>query len=180
MAYVRPSGYSGHDSSRNTEYAVRFALNLPLSSILFASDASSIGASPSPTFAPVSQIVLSRTTITYPESSGTATISATITSTPTGVDTTTYIANTDDTMITSTVTGLSYGAGAKLTIVDDSHDFAITQNIARATARSSISVNYTNASTGDNEYISAIIKDTSGNALYHARLDTVSNSSRSG
>ena len=52
----------------------------------------------------------------------------------------------------------------------------MTQDIARATAGSSINVNYTNASVGDDEYILAIIKDTSGNALYHARLQSVDNS----
>ena len=180
VARVNSSGRSVDGGSYNPYNAVRFALNIPLSAVLFASDASSIGENLSPSFAPVNQITLSRTTIDYPLASNTpAIISATIASAPTNVDTTAYIANTDGTMSTSTATGLSYGAGTKLTIVDDSRKFAITQDIVRGTAGSSISVNYTNASIGANEYISAIIKDTSGEALYHAKLDTVSNSNGS-
>ena len=55
----------------------------------------------------------------------------------------------------------------KLTLLDDSRDFSISN---AAIEGSTVTFSYSNAKTGENEYISAIIKDNSGNITHYGRL----------
>ncbi len=57
----------------------------------------------------------------------------------------------------------------KLTLLDSSRQFKMTQDTAIGTAGDTITFDYSNATVGTNEYISAIIADDSG-AQYYGRL----------
>lgn len=57
----------------------------------------------------------------------------------------------------------------KLTLLDESRDFAVTEKTASGKPGDTITLNYTGATTGTNEYISVIIADSSG-AQYYGRV----------
>ena len=57
----------------------------------------------------------------------------------------------------------------KLTLLDNSNNFAVTEKAVSAAPGDTIVLNYTGASAGINEYISAIIADSSG-AQYYGRI----------
>ena len=61
------------------------------------------------------------------------------------------------------------GSEWKLTLLDDSRDFAVTEEAASGKPGDTITLNYTGATTGTNEYISVIIADSSG-AQYYGRV----------
>ena len=57
----------------------------------------------------------------------------------------------------------------KLTLLDNSNNFAVTEKAVSAASGDTVTLNYTGASAGINEYISAIIADNSG-AQYYGRI----------
>ena len=57
----------------------------------------------------------------------------------------------------------------KLTLLDNSRDFAVTEDAASGKPGDTVTLNYTGATTGTNEYISVIIADSSG-AQYYGRV----------
>ena len=57
----------------------------------------------------------------------------------------------------------------KLTLLDSSRNFAVTEKTADAAPDDTVTLHYTGATTGINEYISAIIADSSG-AQYYGRV----------
>ena len=57
----------------------------------------------------------------------------------------------------------------KLTLLDSSRSFAVTEKTADAAPDDTITLNYSGATTGANEYISAIIADNNG-AQYYGRV----------
>ena len=57
----------------------------------------------------------------------------------------------------------------KLTLLDSSRNFAVTEKTADAAPDDTVTLNYTGATAGTNEYISAIIADSSG-ARYYGRV----------
>ena len=57
----------------------------------------------------------------------------------------------------------------KLTLLDSSRSFAVTEKTADAAPGDTVTLNYKGATTGINEYISAIIADSSG-ARYYGRV----------
>ena len=57
----------------------------------------------------------------------------------------------------------------KLTLLDSSSSFAVTEKTADADPNDTITLNYSGATTGANEYISAIIADNNG-AQYYGRV----------
>ena len=57
----------------------------------------------------------------------------------------------------------------KLTLLDNSRNFAVTEETASGKPGDTITLNYTGATTGTNEYISVIIADNSG-AQYYGRV----------
>ena len=59
------------------------------------------------------------------------------------------------------------GSEWKLTLLDNSRNFSISN---AAIEGSTVTFSYSNAKTGENEYISAIIKDNSGNITHYGRL----------
>ena len=54
----------------------------------------------------------------------------------------------------------------KLTLLDSSRNFAVTEKAVNAAPDDTVTLNYTGATTGINEYISAIIADSSGTQYY--------------
>ena len=61
------------------------------------------------------------------------------------------------------------GSEWKLTLLDNSRNFAVTEKTASGKPGDTITLNYTGATTGTNEYISVIIADSSG-AQYYGRV----------
>ena len=61
------------------------------------------------------------------------------------------------------------GSEWKLTLLDDSRDFDVTETDISGDPGDTITLHYTGASTGDNEYISVILADDSG-AQYYGRI----------
>ena len=57
----------------------------------------------------------------------------------------------------------------KLTLLDSSRNFAVTEKAVSADPNDTITLNYSGATTGANEYISAIIADNNG-AQYYGRV----------
>lgn len=57
----------------------------------------------------------------------------------------------------------------KLTLLDRSRDFGVTEETASGKPGDTITLNYTGATTGENEYISVIIADNEG-AKYYGRI----------
>lgn len=58
----------------------------------------------------------------------------------------------------------------KLTLLDESRNFRVTETEAEKFAGGTLTLHYTGAQTGDNEYISAIFYDANGKAAYYGRL----------
>lgn len=61
------------------------------------------------------------------------------------------------------------GSEWKLTLLDNSRDFVVTEEAASGKPGDTITLNYTGATTGENEYISVIIADENG-AQYYGRV----------
>ena len=61
------------------------------------------------------------------------------------------------------------GSEWKLTLLDNSRNFAVTEKTASGKPGDTITLNYSDATTGTNEYISVIIADNSG-AQYYGRI----------
>ena len=62
------------------------------------------------------------------------------------------------------------GSEWKLTLLDNSRNFAVTEKTASGKPGDTITLNYTGATTGTNEYISVIIADSNGSTLYYGRV----------
>ena len=58
----------------------------------------------------------------------------------------------------------------KLTLLDSSRKFAVTEENANGKPGDTVTLNYTGATIGENEYISVIIADSNGSALYYGRV----------
>ena len=61
------------------------------------------------------------------------------------------------------------GSEWKLTLLDETREFAVTEQTVSGAPGDTITLNYTGATTGTNEYISVIIADSSG-AQYYGRV----------
>ena len=61
------------------------------------------------------------------------------------------------------------GSEWKLTLLDETREFAVTETEVSGISGDTITLNYTGATTGTNEYISVIIADSSG-AQYYGRV----------
>lgn len=61
------------------------------------------------------------------------------------------------------------GSEWKLTLLDETREFAVTEQTVSGAPGDTITLNYTGATTGENEYISVIIADSSG-AQYYGRV----------
>ena len=68
-----------------------------------------------------------------------------------------------------TAVGDYTGSEWKLTLLDNSRNFAVTEKTASGKPGDTITLNYSGATTGTNEYISVIIADNSG-AQYYGRV----------
>ena len=68
-----------------------------------------------------------------------------------------------------TAVGDYAGSEWKLTLLDSGRDFSVTEETASGKPGNTITLNYTGASTGDNENISVILADDSG-AQYYGRI----------
>ena len=58
----------------------------------------------------------------------------------------------------------------KLTLLDESRHFSVTETEVEKFAGGTLTLHYTGAQTGENEYISAIFYDADGKAAYYGRL----------
>ncbi|MEA4934702.1 MAG: S-layer homology domain-containing protein [Lawsonibacter sp.] len=61
----------------------------------------------------------------------------------------------------------------KLTLLDKSRKFSVTTSSASVEVGGTASISYTDATSGTNEYISAMLVDAGGNALYYGRVKAV-------
>ena len=62
------------------------------------------------------------------------------------------------------------GSEWKLTLLDETREFAVTETEVSGISGGTVTLNYTGATTGTNEYISVIIADSNGSALYYGRV----------
>ncbi|MBQ6164868.1 MAG: hypothetical protein IJK23_10390 [Clostridia bacterium] len=62
------------------------------------------------------------------------------------------------------------GTEWKLTLLDASRTFAVTETSATAVAGGSVTLHYSGAAVGANEYVSAIVTNAAGDVLYYGRL----------
>ena len=62
------------------------------------------------------------------------------------------------------------GSEWKLTLLDNSRNFVVTEEAASGKPGDTITLNYTGTTTGTNEYISVIIADSNGSTLYYGRV----------
>ena len=155
-------------------YNIRPALNIPLSKVLFAQDASIDSTTSSPTFTTIPPS-LPRTKFKYSISHR---ASAPVEITP--ADSIKQFAVSSDKTI-------DCAPGAKLTILDKSRSFFVDTSMLYVNPGETITLHYSgaaaqNQNSGGTEYISAIIKEVGtgknntgtgiygGNGLYHARL----------
>ena len=65
------------------------------------------------------------------------------------------------------------GSDWKLTLLDESRNFAVTETTATAAPGSGVQLSFTGAKPGSNEYISAILVDENGSPVYYDRLTKV-------
>ena len=133
---MNSGGLAGSTDSGSTEVGLRFALNIPLSSIILSSDASE-ASSVSSQLAPISAAKAKFTAIC---AQGTAPSEETI-----------------------------LARASKLTIKDTSRNsFQVSEPTTTASPGQDVTLHYTGAqTTSSNEYISIIIKNSEGNALYY-------------
>ena len=69
-----------------------------------------------------------------------------------------------------TAVGAYDGSEWKLTLLDDSRNFDVTETDISGDPGDTITLHYTGATTGANEYISALLTDQQGNVLYYGRI----------
>lgn len=62
------------------------------------------------------------------------------------------------------------GSEWKLTLLDSSRNFGVTETDISGDPGDTITLHYTGATTGANEYISALLTDQQGNVLYYGRI----------
>ena len=72
----------------------------------------------------------------------------------------------------STLTAIESNLSSKwkLTLLDESRDFSVTETKVEKFAGGTLTLHYTGAQTGEDEYISAIFYDADGKAAYYGRL----------
>ena len=72
----------------------------------------------------------------------------------------------------STLTAIESNLSSKwkLTLLDESRDFSVTETEVEKFAGGTLTLHYTGAQTGENEYISAIFYGADGKAAYYGRL----------
>ena len=58
----------------------------------------------------------------------------------------------------------------KLTLLDDSRSFSVTETTVSGDPGTTVTLHYSRATTGTNEYISVLLTDEQGNALYYGRV----------
>ena len=58
----------------------------------------------------------------------------------------------------------------KLTLLDNSRNFAVTETEVSGISSGNVTLHYAGATIGENEYISVIIADSNGSALYYGRV----------
>ena len=58
----------------------------------------------------------------------------------------------------------------KVTVLDSSRHFSVDETSALFIPGETVTLHYDNATVGDNEYVSAILADENGNALYYGKL----------
>ncbi len=58
----------------------------------------------------------------------------------------------------------------KLTLLDDSRSFSVTETTVSGDPGTTVTLHYSGATTGTNEYISVLLTDEQGNALYYGRV----------
>ena len=77
-------------------------------------------------------------------------------------------ANVDDRLFAvNTVTNIP---DWKITLKDSSRNFSASPSTTKLRANESLTVTYSGAKTGDNEYVSAMIVDENGDVLYYGRI----------
>ena len=77
-------------------------------------------------------------------------------------------ANVDDRLFAvNTVTNIP---DWKLTLKDSSRNFSASPSTTKLRANESLTITYSGAKTGDNEYVSAMIVDENGDVLYYGRI----------
>ena len=62
------------------------------------------------------------------------------------------------------------GSEWKLTLLDETREFAVTETEVSGISGGTVTLNYTGTTTGTNEYISVIIADSNGSTLYYGRV----------
>ena len=74
--------------------------------------------------------------------------------------------------VDSTLTAIESNLSSewKLTLLDENRNFSVTETEVEKFAGGTLTLHYTGAQTGDNEYISAIFYDVDGTAAYYGRL----------
>ncbi|MBP5426361.1 MAG: hypothetical protein J6Y29_00445 [Clostridiales bacterium] len=185
MGFINQRGLCTDNDSNVNFSCVRCALNVPLSSILMVSDASSTGISPSTnspiaTFTPMPGTSLSNTNPAY-----LVRTKFQYSTTDSGIT----ISSHDGSNAVVSISGLAdHAKGAKLTIVDDTMTFDIEDKNTRhieSSGNRNLTISYKNAKAktsvdnGQAGYISAIIKNNTSlnessiceaKPLYYARL----------
>ena len=80
--------------------------------------------------------------------------------------------NLSSVIFSSLISGTAGEAGAeyKLTLLDNSREFSATVGVINASAGETISIPYTNATTGTNEYISVLLLDGDNTIVYYASV----------
>lgn len=58
----------------------------------------------------------------------------------------------------------------KLTLLDDSRSFSVTETTVSGDRGTTVTLHYSGATNGTNEYISVLLTDEQGNALYYGRV----------
>ena len=69
-----------------------------------------------------------------------------------------------------TPVGTTNSADWKLTLKDSSRNFSASASTTKLRANESLTITYSGAKTGDNEYVSAMIVDENGDVLYYGRI----------
>lgn len=69
-----------------------------------------------------------------------------------------------------TAVGDYAGSEWKLTLLDDSRDFSVTETTVSGYPGTTVTLHYSGATTGTNEYISVLLTNEQGNALYYGRV----------